>query len=457
MRPNIIFLLSDQLRRSALACYGDPNIATPHLDQLAADGVKFTCANSTSPICVPYRFTLMTGQYAHDRYVPGIEYRMSPAERTLADEFNDAGYETIYVGKWHLDGGHGRKNIATAVSCDRRPIPRRRQGRWQKWMAFELRNGPFDTYYFEDDDPKPRKIEKYQTDGLFELAMDYLKDREEKDKPFSCVISFEPPHPPFEAPAELEQAWADRALDLLPNFKTKTDQEREARLRNLRNYYAMTENIDANVGRLRAFLKENGLDQNTIIVFTADHGEMAGSHGLGEKQQPYEESVGVPLIVFDPSRPGLAGRTVAEPTCTEDLYPTLLGLCDLVPQQSCPGTNLAPLVRGDTDSIDRDGVLLEFVAELRPTMVWADETWRGLRTRRYKYAVKGDINGADPWQLFDLEEDPFELNNLVDDPAHADLATQLHRQLRDLLIETGDDWYFMSPAFGCDSLNDWES
>ena len=106
-RPNIILIISDQLRRQALGCYGDPNVSTPNIDALAAAGARFDAASSTYPVCVPFRFTLMTGEYAHTRFIPSIEWRMSPAERTLADEFNDAGYATALFGKWHLYGNFG--------------------------------------------------------------------------------------------------------------------------------------------------------------------------------------------------------------------------------------------------------------------------------------------------------------------------------------------------------------
>ena len=107
-RPNILILLCDQLRRQALGCYGDPDAHTPNLDAFAERGVRFANACSTYPICVPFRFSMMTGEYAHTRSIPGIEWSMSPTERTMADEFNEAGYDTVYIGKWHLDGGHGR-------------------------------------------------------------------------------------------------------------------------------------------------------------------------------------------------------------------------------------------------------------------------------------------------------------------------------------------------------------
>jgi len=142
-RPNLIVVLCDQLRRQAVGCYGDDDAVTPNIDRLAANGVRFANACPTYPICVPFRFTMMTGHYSHTRLVPGIEWRMSPAERTLADEFNEAWYETMYVGKWHLDGGHGR--MGPAEQCNRTPVHRPHQGRWHKWLGFELRNGPHDT------------------------------------------------------------------------------------------------------------------------------------------------------------------------------------------------------------------------------------------------------------------------------------------------------------------------
>lgn len=456
-QPNLIVVLCDQLRRHALGCYGDTDAVTPHIDQLAADGVRFTATNSTYPICVPFRFTMMTGHYAHSRLVPGIEWRMSPAERTLADEFNDAGYESIYVGKWHLDGGHGR--MGSAEQCNRTPVLRPYQGRWHKWLGFELRNGPHDTWYFEDDDPVPRKIDGYQTDGLFDLAMDHLRDGRDDGKPFHLLLSVEPPHPPYEAPADLEAAWRDRGISLPPNFAADSDEQRDKLIAQRRTYYAMVENLDTNVGRLRTFLDEQRLAEDTILLFTSDHGELLGAHGHVSKQRPFEESVGVPMICYDPRHPDRAGTTCAEPTCTEDLFPTFLGLCgleprDRLPGNELPGANLTPLVDGSADTLSRDGVLLEFVAELRAGLPFYDEVWRGFRSRRYKYTVKGDKDGALPWQLFDLQEDPWEMTNLIDDDAHRDVLTQHHTWLRERMEQTLDP-LALAAAFGVPSWNQW--
>ena len=445
--------MCDQLRRQALSVYGDPNIDTVHIDALAARGVHFRNACSTYPICVPFRFTFMTGLYAHSRKVPGIEYRMSSAERTLADEFNDAGYETVYVGKWHLDGGHGR--MGSALECGRTPVARDNQGRWQKWYGFELRNAPFDTYYFKDDDPAPRKIEEYQTDGLFEIGMDHLAREWSRDRPFCMVVSVEPPHDPFEAPDHLQAAWEAREIALPGNFEGHSQEQRDRQITDRQRYYAMVENLDHNVGRMTEFLRRQGLTDNTVVLFVSDHGELGGSHGLRGKQWPYEESVGIPVVVCDPRAPHRAGASVADPICTEDFFPTLLGLAGIEPTAPADGSDLTPLIHGEVERLERAGVLLEFVAELREGLSFHDWVWRGFRTARYKYTLKGDKFGAEPWQFFDLEDDPEERVNLLDSPAHAEEIARHHRLLCERMIATGDHFVVL-PAFGCEGVNLWQ-
>jgi arylsulfatase A-like enzyme len=452
-RPNILIILSDQLRRQALGCYGDPDARTPHIDQLAQHSVRFANACSTYPICVPFRFTMMTGEYAHTRLVPGIEWVMSPAERTLADEFNDAGYHTAYVGKWHLAGGHGR--MGSAAQCGRTPVRPMHQGRWQKWLGFELRNDPFDTYYFEDADPTPRPLNKYQTDGLFDLGMEHLANGWDRSSPFCMCLSVEPPHDPFVAPADLQAAWEARSLELPANFSAQDEATRQRVLLDRKRYYAMVENLDQNVGRMRSFLAAQGLADNTVLVFVSDHGELSGSHGLRAKQWPYEESVGIPLIVYDPRVKAPAGTVLNDPTCTEDLFPTFLGLAGLSPKNPLPGINLAPLIQGTQAALSRQSVLLEFVAEHRAGAVFNDAVWRAVRTRRFKYVVKGDKFGAEAWFFFDLENDPGEQNNLLEDPNYQEQITKHHHLLCDHLI-TSQDPFVLLPAYGCAGVNTWE-
>lgn len=466
-RPNVLVIMADQLRRVSLSCYGDPNIQTPNIDALAQAGVRFTQASSTYPVCVPARFSFITGEYAHSRYVPSIEWRMSPAETTLADYFNAADYHTCYIGKWHLYGGHGVLPDHTNRKANRTPVPPAHQGRWQKWLGFDLANAPWDTCYFEDDDPSPRKLDGYQTNALTDLALDYLRSREETDTPFCCVLSVEPPHFPMEAPPELEQKWLNRELILPENFLVEdpspppcgnpvTPDQRDQAIEHIQRYYAMVENLDQNVGRLLTALHENQLDENTVVLFFSDHGEMQGAHCQlsAIKHHPYEESVGIPVILCDPRLRERAGSTVATPACMEDILPTLLGQAGLDVPTGLPGCDLSPLVRGEADSLPRPGVMLEYVHDFRESVAlcYHRKYWRGFRSERYKYTVLGDAAGCRPWQFFNLQEDPLEMKNLIESPEQQDLIAQHHQWLRERMIETSDH-FVLSPLFGQPSMN----
>jgi len=467
-RPNVIVVLADQLRRDALSFMGDPNVRTPNIDAMAAEGVVFEAMSSTFPTCVPFRFSMLTGEYAHSRAVPALGYRLSPAERTIGDVMVEAGHATAYIGKWHLDTLYGITGGQSLVQANRRPIPKSHRRGFEHWRGFELRNSFFDTCYFADDDPEPKRIEGYQTDGLFDLAHRYIETERPKDRPFFMILSVEAPHPPFEAPEPSVDAVRARGpLRHRPNVDIAgirffppewhagggfdpTDPEERRRIfdANMEGYAAMIDHIDMNMGRLRATLERTGLAGDTIVVFLADHGELGGSHGLLGKGEPYEESIGVPLIVWS-ANPDLVkgGRRSALPLGTEDLFPTFAGLAGLSPSPRAPQLDLAPFIRGEAAEPDRDGVLLEFVAEVRPNRAYYDETWRGIRTRRHKYTVIGNHDGTRPWQLFDLEADPFEQHNLVDDPGSAALTAQLHDRLRQLLIETADDYPLSGIAY----------
>lgn len=438
--PNILVVLADQLRRAALASFGDPDISTPNLDALAARGVSFTNASSTCPVCVPFRFTLLTGEYAHSRYVPSIDWRMSPAERTLADEFNAAGYRTCYVGKWHLYGAYGVRPGISSRDANLHPVPPEHRGRFARWLGFELSNAPFDTRYFADDDPEPRKLEGYQTDGLFDLAMGMIRQEKQQGQPLFLVLSVEPPHPPYEAPKPFLSRWEGRGITLPPNFRASDEAEHATLTGERRRYAAAVENLDWNVGRLTRFLQEQDIAQETVVAFLSDHGELGGAHGLREKQWPYEESVGIPLIFSDPAYPERHGTVVEDPVSTEDLLPTLLGLGRIHPRDPKPGLDLSSLVRGEKERLGREAILLEFVAEFRSGMPFHAETWRAIRTGRHKYMVLGAGDMGSSWQLFHLAEDPYETRNVLQESGGASLGRELHGFLGELLAATGDHY-----------------
>ena len=448
-RPHVIVLLADQLRRDAIGCFGGRDAATPHIDALAARGVSFAASSSTCPVCVPYRFSLLTGIAAHTRWVPTIDWRLSPAERTLGDAFAERGYETAYVGKWHLDGGYGVRPGFDENAIGRRMIPRSRRGRFERWRGFELRNDPFDTWVFVDDDPEPRHLSGYQTDGLFDLAAELVRSRD-RTRPMFGIVSVEPPHPPYVAPERYGQRWRERELTLPVNFAPADAGDEIALLDERRNYFAAVENLDDNVGRLVEVLRAEGIEQETVIVFLADHGDLGGSHGLRDKQWPYEESIGVPLIVADPSVPAGHGRTVSEPVCTEDIFPTLLGLAG-AEERPGPGRDLTAVVRGRAARLNREAIPLELVAERRWMMPFFVESWRGLRTADLKYTVLGPADCGYPWQLFDLREDPFEQHNLLLSADGRRRAREPHALLRAMLAER-EDLYTLRPE-GLDAVH----
>ena len=435
-------IFPDQLRRDALSCYGDPNVSTPHIDRLANNGVVFDAACSTSPVCVPFRYSLQTGKFMHQGQVPCISYTMPSDERTLADLLNPT-HHTVWVGKWHLAG------------CKHNdPVPVAAQGRWQKWIGFELINNHFNSFYFEDDAQTATPINGYQTDGLFQRGIDYLRNERPQDKPFCCALSVEPPHFPYEAPETYMQRWRDRAIKTPPTFQappnyhimrsswpTDAADTTASKLEQLRTYYAMIENLDDNIGRLLDFLEAEGLSDSTTIMLFADHGEHGGTHALptGVKTSPYETSCGIPLIV---SVPGNAhnGQRIADPVQTEDLFPTILSLSGVPNPNDRPGMDLTPLINGQAKCLERDGILLEIYYEHRKNAMAYQHAYRSIRTQEWKYTVWENNGHNESWHLFNLKQDPHEAQNLLVADTIPAIAHDLHEQLRQLLIDTDDQF-----------------
>lgn len=475
--PNIVLILVDQLRRGALGCYGAPDAATPRLDALAGEGVAFTAACSSFPVCVPYRFTLMTGLRAFTRDVPCRGWRLSPAERTLADEFNDAGYDTAWIGKWHLFG---------TDPPEPGWVPPEYRGRFGYWEGFEKINGHFETVLYRGPERRPEKYDGYQTDVLVDRALAWLGERSKAaepaagdearasrgakggtrgkadrtkaargqsdqatSRPFFLVLSVEPPHPPLEAPAAYQQRRLAQPPVLPANFMhagTDTGPEpkmpagqRAGAIRNRQLYLSMVDNLDDNVGRFLDGVAALGLADNTVIVVTADHGQMDGAHALPNvvKRLPFEESIGVPLIVRDPRRSKTAGRRADEVVGSEDMFPTLLALAGIDAPAGLPGMNLAPLLADPDARLDRPGLLLYLTHHLTSEHPWYQRAWRGIRTRDHVFACWGPrATGLRPWLLYDVPNDPLQLQNRLKDDRAA--AAKLTDALRAMMADGGD-------------------
>lgn len=420
-KPNLLFVFADQWRAQTMGYAGDPNVRTPNLDALAGQSVNFVNAVSTCPVCSPYRASLLTGQYPHTHGVFLNDVCLRGEAVSFAEALLEAGYDTGYIGKWHLDG-HGRSNFIP---------PERRQG-FRFWRVMECTHDYNHSGYFADTDAR-LEWEGYDAIAQTREAVRYLKE-ERSEKPFALFLSWGPPHNPYEtAPDEYRRLYAPEDIQLRPNVP---EDAAEAARRDLAGYYAHCSALDACLQDLLGALRELGLDENTLLVFTSDHGDMLGSHGEQRKQRPWDESIRVPLLLHCPMLFGGAGRTVTHPVSTPDLMPTLLGLCGIRPPTSVQGVDLSKQVLGKAAPED-DAAL---IACYSPFGEWTREKggreYRGLRTPQYTYVRERDR----PWLLFDNAADPYQRENLCGSPEHAVLEAELDKRLKNKLVAIGDEF-----------------
>lgn len=432
-RPNVVLVLTDQWRASATGYAGDPNVETPHLDALAAEGVNFRNAVSCCPVCSPARGSLITGQYPLKHGVFLNDVLLQHKSLSIADVFNQAGYRTGYIGKWHLDG-QGRSTYIP---------PERRQG-FQYWKALECSHNYNNSAYYENDDPEIKYWDGYDVFAQTDDAINFM--RTSGDQPFFLILSWGPPHDPYlTAPEEFMQRYDPASMDLSPNvpedeaaFMTRTQWEEKASTLAqtpalvAAGYYAHCTAMDRDIGRLRKAIRESGLGDDTIFIFTSDHGDMLGSHGQWNKMQPYDESVRVPFLI---EGPGVAGGTVETPINTPDIYPTLCGLCGIPVPDSVEGRNYTPELRSGNWS-DEAALIANYHAFGQWSPAKGGKEWRGVRTARHTYAE--DLNG--PWLLFDNERDPYQQDNLVNRPEFAALQVRLKAALQKKLHATRDEF-----------------
>ena len=421
-RPNVLFVLADQWRASAVGYAGDPNVKTPNLDRLAASSVSFVNAIAGMPVCCPTRASLITGQRPLKTGVFLNDAPLSTNAVSIAQVFARAGYDTGYVGKWHLDGGP-RTNF----------IPRERRQGFDYWKVLECTHDYNDSFYFGDE-PVKRLWEGYDAIAQTRDVQQYLRDHAKSSKPFLLFLAWGPPHNPYHtAPQKYRAMYRPETLQVRPNVP---ENKRAECQKNLAGYYAHCTALDDCVGELLSTLKETALERNTLLIFTSDHGDMLGSRGDYEKQQPYDEANHIPLLMRWPAGVGKNARTLDAVINSEDMMPTILGLCNLAIPATVEGLDYSGYIRGRRDPSD-GATLLSCVA---PFGTWprqkGGKEYRGLRTKRYTYVR--DLNG--PWLLFDNQKDPCQLTNLVSAPAFAKLEADLDLKLKRKLAQTHDEF-----------------
>jgi len=447
-RPNIVFVLADQLRRQSCGYAGDARARTPNIDRLAAEGASFTDAVSSMPVCSAYRASLFTGKYATSTGMVINELRLNPGHhpRCLAHCLRDAGYDLGYIGKWHLwanelGNHHDPKNSFV-------PPGPHRLGFDGLFAAYNFHHVYYGekAYYHLDSPEKVHYGEGvYEPDAQTDMAIEYMRNRAGGGSPFALFLSVGTPHDPWvegNVPPEDYAAFAGVKFDVPPNYRQEpdrpygdawSDEEKSPELvaEWMRVYYAMTTNLDRNVGRLQAAIKELGTEDETLFVFTSDHGECFGAHGRMKKNIFYEEAARVPFVVKHPSRIP-AGRETDACISSVDIMPTLLGLAGAPIPEGVEGTDLSHLAEG------RDGPEPEF-AFLQNTgacAAWEDgHEWRAVRTKRHTYA-RYRVDGRE--FLFDNLEDPYQMNDLAGDPAHAGLLADLRAKLAAKMASLND-------------------
>jgi arylsulfatase A-like enzyme len=411
-KPNLIFVYSDQHRAQSLGCYGERTINTPNLDAFSKEGALCTSAISPTPVCVPMRVANITGKLGH--VTGGLTNRekliQHGSHETIAHSFKNAGYTVGYIGKWHM---------GECVS-----LKRGDEGRFgfdDHWQI-KLNTNNFYEWHVQNDDDEPILEKGYCVDSFIDNSISFLKTNSEN--PFCLYVSLVPPHPPLNPP----EKYSNHKQYPLRDNVAGTEEERNKISRNAGKYAGLIESIDAAWGRLIKEVDSLGLTDNTILVYTSDHGEMLGSQGVDHKRWPFEESINIPFIIRYPGviPPGLR---IDMPFSVIDFYPTLCGLSGVSYADNVQGKDFSDVFKNIPDAETQDYVYLSMH---NGPIVWPG--WRGIRGKRYIYARTED----EPWILFDLEKDPFQKNNLV--TSDIKLLEKMDKILADKMNEYNDSW-----------------
>lgn len=432
-RPNIVFILMDDLRWDALGSMGHPFVKTPNIDRIAREGALFANYFVTTPLCSPSRASLLTGQYVHTHGVTGngnnneLSHKLVTFPRLL----HGSSYETAYVGKWHMGN-------------DDMPRPG-----FDRWVSFRGQGVYADPEINVDGKSGP--VTGYMTDILNQHAVEFV--RRARQKPFALYLAHKAVHGPF-TPAERHQDWygndpiprrpnCDDTLEGKPALtrevpaeaaKKQAAKKQAAKKQQappsgeqlIRNQLRALMAVEDGVGMIFKALEDTGQLDNTMLVFSSDNGYFWGEHKLGDKRWSYEESIRDPLLVRYPKLIK-AGTKIEQDALNIDLAPTFLELGGVRPPKWMQGRSLLPLLKGGAADW-RKSFLIEYFAEEQFPRTPA---WQGVRTPRWKFTHYPDLQGMD--ELYDLQADPYEMKNLINDPAAARALSQMKDELQRLL------------------------
>ena len=463
--PNIVFIMSDDHASHAMSCYGSKINRTPHIDRIAQEGMRFDNFFCTNSICTPSRAAILTGTYNHINNVTTLDTPMDNRLQTYPKHLQAAGYQTAIFGKWHL--GIGPNHCPTGFD-EWAVLPG--QGRYH--------NPEF--IFKAPDGGAWRTVKGYATDLITDMSLDWL-DRRDREKPFCLMVHHKAPHRPWypdEAheglflnedvpePDTLYDDYSNRAsaaqaaemrvgphmnsIDLkceVPLELPENELRSWAYQRYIKDYLRVVASIDDNVGRILDYLEDHNLTENTLIIYTSDQGFFLGDHGWYDKRFMYEESLRMPFILRYPEKviPGTVNQDIV---LNIDIAPTFLDLAGVPVPKEMQGKSFSAILEDNLTTDWRESMYYRYWMHKAHHNVYAHY---GLRTKRYKliyyYADALDQAGTidesyEPeWELFDLDMDPFELNNVYDDPTYADVVKKLKIELHRLQAEVGDKRY----------------
>ena len=429
--PNVIFFMTDDQRWDSLGCAGNPYLKTPNIDRIASEGARFTNAFVTNSLCGPSRATCLTGMYSHNTGVKVNEKTFPSDQVTIFERASRWGYRTAFVGKWHnKQWGRDRD--------------------FDYYFGFRGQGQYHDPLIQENDQPE-KKYSGWVEDILTDKSIEFIRKSSEEDKPFLLCHWFKTPHQ-YCTPAERHKdLFSDVSFPKPETFDTdyegKPKAVKEADLKIggtgptsyvqdwdefMRNYHRVLVGVDENVGRILETLDELGLAEDTLIIFTSDNGYFLGEHGFFDKRLMYEPSVRIPLVVRYPRRVK-GGQVLDEFALNVDYAPTILDYMGIAIPKEVDGRSLRPLLENQPVQW-REDFLYEYYAY--PDWHYVKPN-KGVRNSRWKYIEYYDFPRHE-YELYDMQNDPNEVTNLVDDPAHKEIVEQLRRRLRELRVETGD-------------------
>lgn len=420
-QPNIVFVFSDQQRWDTLGCYGQQLDITPNLDQMAAEGVRFEHAYTCQPVCGPARACIQSGLYATQTGCWRNNIALPLTQRTIAHHLSDSGYEVGYIGKWHLAStGRGDGDEANYRT---RPVPPERRGGYRDfWIAsdvLEFTSHAYDGHMF-DADGNEVEFDGYRVDSQTDMVLDYLSTRDGR-KPFFLFVSYIEPHHQndhgrFEGPHGSKQKYADFVTpgDLAPLAGDWPEE--------FPDYLGQCNSLDHNLGRIRAQLGDLGIADDTVLIYTSDHGCHFRTRNTEYKRSCHDGCIRIPMVACGPGFTG--GRVVSDIASLIDMAPTILTAGGVDVPESMRGRALQQVVHSAPADWPREAFL----------QISESQCGRAIRTHKWTYSITAGPSRADSAEyhedfLYDNEADPYQHANLIADPAYADVRAELQSRL----------------------------